>query len=34
MSTYFVHYLKEKARKEKLLKIAQLNMVKQPYAIL
>jgi hypothetical protein len=30
MKTYFVQYLKEKARKEKLLKIAQINMAKQP----
>jgi hypothetical protein len=30
MNTYFVHYLKKKAKKEKLLKDAQLNMAKQP----
>jgi hypothetical protein len=30
MNTYFVRYLKKKARKENLLKIAQLNMAKQP----
>jgi hypothetical protein len=30
MNTYFVRYLKTKAKKEKLLKAAQLNMAKQP----
>jgi hypothetical protein len=30
MNTYFVHYLKKKAKKEKLLLAAQLNMAKQP----
>jgi hypothetical protein len=30
MNTYFVRYLKKKAKKEKLLKDAQLNMAKQP----
>ena len=30
MNTYFVRYLKLKAKKEKLLKDAQLNMAKQP----
>jgi hypothetical protein len=30
MNTYFVHYLKEKVRREKLLKIAQINMAKKP----
>ena len=30
MNTYFVRYLKSKAKKEKLLKDAQLNMAKQP----
>jgi hypothetical protein len=30
MNTLFVLYLKQKARKEKLLHIAQLNMAKQP----
>jgi hypothetical protein len=29
MNTYFVRYLKKKAKKETLLKIAQLNMAKQ-----
>ena len=30
MNTYFVRYLKKKAKKENLLKVAQLNMAKQP----
>jgi hypothetical protein len=30
MNTYFVRYLKKKARREKLLHIAQINMAKQP----
>jgi len=30
MNTYFVLYLKKKAKKEKFLHIAQLNMAKQP----
>ena len=30
MNTYFVLYLKRKAKKEQLLKAAQLNMAKQP----
>ena len=30
MNTLFVRYLKQKARKEKLLHNAQLNMAKQP----
>jgi hypothetical protein len=30
MNTYFVRYLKKKAKKENLLKAAQLNMAKQP----
>jgi len=30
MNTYFVRYLKQKARKEKLLHLAQINMAKQP----
>jgi hypothetical protein len=30
MNTYFVRYLKRKAKKESLLKAAQLNMAKQP----
>jgi hypothetical protein len=30
MNTYFVRYLKQKAKKENLLRIAQLNMAKQP----
>ena len=30
MNTYFVRYLKTKAKKEKLLHNAQLNMAKQP----
>jgi hypothetical protein len=30
MNTYFVRYLKQKVKKENLLKIAQLNMAKQP----
>ncbi len=30
MNTYFVRYLKRKAKKEKLLQAAQLNMAKQP----
>jgi|688.fasta_scaffold542525_2 hypothetical protein len=30
MNTYFVRYLKNKARKETLLKVAQINMAKQP----
>jgi hypothetical protein len=30
MNTYFVRYLKQKVRRENLLKIAQLNMAKQP----
>lgn len=29
MNTYFVRYLKKKAKREKLLHIAQLNMAKQ-----
>lgn len=32
MNTLFVLYLKQKAMKEKLLHIAQLNMAKQPHA--
>jgi len=30
MNTYFVRYLKQKAKREQLLKHAQLNMAKQP----
>jgi hypothetical protein len=30
MNTYFVRYLKQKARREKLLQLAQINMAKQP----
>jgi hypothetical protein len=30
MNTYFVRYLKQKVKRENLLKIAQLNMAKQP----
>ena len=30
MNTYFVRYLKKKAKKEQLLQAAQLNMAKQP----
>jgi hypothetical protein len=30
MNTYFVRYLKLKAKKEKLLHAAQVNMAKQP----
>jgi hypothetical protein len=30
MNTYFVRYLKKKAKKEKLLLAAQLNMAKRP----
>jgi hypothetical protein len=30
MNTYFVRYLKTKAKKEKLLQVAQLNMAKKP----
>jgi hypothetical protein len=30
MNTYFVSYLKKKARKEKFLKIAQINMAMKP----
>jgi hypothetical protein len=30
MNTYFVRYLKRKAKKEKLLQVAQLNMAKKP----
>ena len=30
MNTYFVRYLKKKAKKEQLLHNAQLNMAKQP----
>jgi hypothetical protein len=29
MNTYFVRYLKRKAKKEKLLQVAQLNMAKK-----
>ena len=30
MNTYFVRYLKKKAKREKLLHLAQINMAKQP----
>lgn len=30
MNTYFVSYLKKKAKKEKSLKIAQINMAMKP----
>ncbi len=30
MNTYFVRYLKKKAKREKLLHAAQINMAKQP----
>lgn len=30
MNTYFVRYLQRKAKREKLLQIAQLNMAMQP----
>jgi len=30
VNTYFVKYLKNKAKREKLLKLAQINMAKQP----
>lgn len=30
MNSYFVNYLKKKAKKEKLLLVAQLNMAKKP----
>jgi hypothetical protein len=33
MNIEFVKYLKRKAKKEKLLKIAQLNMVKIPQIV-
>jgi hypothetical protein len=33
MNIEFVKYLKRKAQKEKLLKIAQLNMVKVPQIV-
>ncbi len=33
MNTYFVRYLKKKAKKEQLLHNAQLNMAKQPQVV-